>query len=83
MIFKFIPLLQIYLLLQLRYLWLTNFGMLPSLYEMSTVNCYTLLFMLGIVVVTIEITLKSQNCNEMLKTDYINKKFIVQIDHLE
>ena len=33
--------------------------------------------------VTIEKTLKSQNCNEMLKNDYINKKFIVQIDHLE
>ena len=33
--------------------------------------------------VTIEKIPKSQNCNEMLKIDYINKKFIVQIDHLE
>ena len=31
--------------------------------------------------VTIEKTLKSQNCNEMLKNDYTNKKLIVQIDH--
>ena len=33
--------------------------------------------------VTIEKTLKSQSCNEMLKNYYINKTFIVQMDHLE
>ena len=33
--------------------------------------------------VTIEKTLKSQNCNKILKDGYINMKFIVQIDHLE
>ena len=32
---------------------------------------------------TIEKTPKSENYNEMLKNDYINKKFTVQIDDME